>query len=136
MKPLLGLIALVIMLSGISVYIFKSNPYMRYSDVPVTFIDRYATQSCHKGSCREVFVGVFRTERDIIFEQRIDGYSYYQMHLGEKFTLNIREFDIRQTGKENLFLFFGPALFYSLTLTLWLAVFVGIYSILNKKERT
>lgn len=136
MKSLLGLIALAIMLSVISVYTFKSNPYMRYSDVPVTFIDRYTTQSCHKSSCREVFVGVFRTDRDVIFEQRINGYTYRQMHLGEKFTLNIREFDIRQTGKENVFLFIGPALLYSLTLTVWFAVLVTLYSILTYKERT
>lgn len=136
MKPLLGLIALALLLNATSIFVFKNNPYMRYNDVSVTFIDRYATQSCHKSSCREVFVGVYKTESGTVFEERISGYSYRQMHLGEKFTLNIRQFDIHQTSKENLFLFLAPVILYSITLTAWFAVLVSLYSILTYKERS
>lgn len=136
MKPLLCTIAVALLLCVLSVTLYKNNSYMVYKDIPVTLVDRYTSQSCHKSSCYEIYKGVYKTDAGDIFEQRISGYAYRQLHLGEKYSLNIRAFDIRQTGRNNLFWFILPVLFYSIAITSWFAVLVELYALLTKKGKS
>lgn len=116
---------LLIALTGLSMYIKDNNEYMAFRDVPVVFIDKYTRESCHKGHCRDRFKGLFRTEDGTVFDRQISAYMYRQMHLGERFSLNIRQFDIRQTPSDNLWWFFIPVLVYVLTGTAWIFSLIG-----------
>lgn len=115
----LFLLLLTIALSSWSTYVWNNNVYMKYQDVPVTFIDKYTVQACGKHHCTARLEGLFKTESGYIFDREISGYMYRQMHLGEKLTLNLRQFDIKQTPRDNLYWFFGTLLVYGLTAIAW-----------------
>lgn len=105
-----GLVALVLV--GLALWMANNNDYMTYRDYPVTFIDRSAPTSCHKGSCRANHTGLFKLEDGTFFERPIGVYMYTQMHLGEKFNLNLRPMDIKQTPANNVKWFFMPIIVY------------------------
>ena len=100
----------------IATYHMFENSYMRYKDTPVTFVDKFVTSSCHKSSCRDRYIGIFKTTDGHVFDRPISAYMYRQMHLGEQFALNIRQFDIQQTTRDNLLWFFGPVFILALTI--------------------
>lgn len=105
------LFSVACILSAIALH--YSSDYMQYKDVPVTFVDRHLDESCSKSSCRDRFVGLFKTNEGVFFDREISYYTYSQMHLGEKFTLNLRRFDIKQTPWENAVWFFGVAILFA-----------------------
>lgn len=99
-----------------AVALHYSSDYMQYKDVPVTFVDRHLDESCSKSNCRDRFVGLFKTNEGVFFDREIGYYTYSQMHIGEKFTLNLRRFDIKQTPWENAIWFFGVVILFSIGL--------------------
>lgn len=117
------LVGVLLMLG--SILLHNSSDYMHKKEVPVTFIDKRLDQSCHKSRCRDYMVGLFKTERGVYFERPISFYMYSQMHLGEKFNLNIRRMDIKQTGWENIVFFFGPVILFSFGVTCLVIVGIG-----------
>ncbi len=110
---LLLLFALV--LGGLSTWVYNNNDYLTYRDVNVTFIDRHGSNSCHKGTCRDYLIGLFKTDDGLFFERPIGLYMYRQMHLGERFTLNLRPMETKQTTYNNIVWMFGPIILYALT---------------------
>lgn len=118
------IIAAILML-GWSTYVFKNNTYMEYRNVPVTFVDRWASESCHKGSCRDRLLGLFKTDDGVFFERHISLYMFRQMRLGERFDLHLRQMDIKQTERDNVLWFFGPVLVYIVTFMLWAIIIIG-----------
>jgi hypothetical protein len=123
------ILTLTLIFSGLSVYVVKYNTYMTEVDVPVTFMDRWTRQSCHKSHCSERYVGFFRTEQGITFTRDIGDYMYHRMRLGEKFELTLRPFDIRQNTSDNVWWFFGPPIVWGITLVLWLMSMGVLYDI-------
>lgn len=117
---------IAILLAISSTWVWVNNDYSTYRDVPVTFIDKFAQESCHKGSCHDRFIGLFRTDEGVIFDRPISAYMFRQMHLQEKFTLNLRPFDIKQTPMDNVFWLFGPMILHIVTVIFWLFM---IYSV-------
>lgn len=112
------LLAITLALCSLSVYINQNNDYLTYRDVNVTYIDRHASNSCHKGSCRDNLNGLFRTDEGYFFERPISLYTYSQMRLGEKFPLNLRPMDIKQTSYDNIVWMIGPSILYALSFAL------------------
>ena len=117
------LVGVLLMLG--SVVLHNSSDYMHKKDVPVTFIDKRLDQSCRKGRCRDYMVGLFKTEEGVYFDRPISFYMHSQVHLGEKFNLNIRRFDIKQTGWENTVFFFGTVILFSFGITCLFGAGIG-----------
>ena len=130
----LFLLFLIVTLSSWSTYVWNNNVYMKFQDVPVTFIDKYTVQACSKHSCTARLEGLFKTESGYVFDREISGYMYRQMHLGEKLTLNLRQFDIKQTPRDNLYWFFGPLLVYGLTIVVWLQLIICFWEQFKKRK--
>lgn len=114
---LAGILAILMTIASYSMFAY--NDYMTYRDTPVTFVDKFTTDSCHKGHCRDRYIGLFKTTEGIVFDRPISAYMYRQMHLGEQFALNIRPFDIRQNDSDNAIWFFGPIIVAGLALIAW-----------------
>jgi hypothetical protein len=108
---------------------------MEYRDVPVTYIDKLVTQSCHKGSCSDRFIGLFKTDVGYVFDRPISAYMYRQMHIGERFSLNLRQFDIKQTERDNIYWFFTPIIVYIITFFSWCVLLVAFGASLMEKYR-
>ncbi len=119
--------AVLFLMSGWSWWSYENNDYMTYRDVPVTFVERQATNSCHKGSCHDYLEGLFRTDDGMFFSRPISLYMYKQMHLGERFSLNLRPFDMRQTERDNLIWMFGTLAVYIVTAFLWAFALLYLY---------
>ncbi|ABY63132.1 putative NrdC.7 [Pseudomonas phage 201phi2-1] len=130
-----GFIIVMVIMSCWSTYVWQNNEYMRYRDVPVTYIDRHETRSCHKGSCKDNLIGLFKTDDGVFFERYIGLYTYQQMHLGEKFELNLRQMDIKQTERDNILWLFGPILVYAVTFIMWvLFIFANILELIERNK--
>lgn len=97
-----------------SVVLYYNNDYMRYRDIPVTFIEKSVEDTCHKTRCRKTYIGLFKTDGEIYFDRPISYYMYTQTPLREQFELSLRPKDIRQSPRENLLYFFLPVLLFSL----------------------
>jgi len=123
---LFALIAAILLQTSWSWYVATNNTYLEYRNVPVTYIDRHETRSCHKGSCKDNLIGLFKTDDGVFFERYIGLYMYRQMHLGEKFELNLRQMDIKQTKRDNILWLFGPIVVHLVTITLWFAMLLAI----------
>jgi len=95
-----------------------SSDYMQSKEMMVTLVDRHLEESCHKSRCHDRFIGLFKTEDGRFFDKEINLYTYKQMHLGEKFTISIRRFDIKQTPWENVFFFFLPCILLSVGISI------------------
>ena len=90
-----------------SVYALVSiNKYMTYTDVPVEVKQVYSGVSSGKHSRME-FIAIYQTKDGTIFDRRLSAAQFYQLQPGDKITLELRPYDIKQTGWENAIWFFG-----------------------------
>ena len=131
---LAGILAILMTIASYSMFAY--NDYMTYRDTPVTYIDKFTTDSCHKGHCRDRYIGIFKTTEGIVFDRPISAYMYRQMHLGEQFALNIRPFDIRQNDNDNAIWFFGPFVVVALTLIVWVLFLSVVHDYLKPRVET
>ena len=121
------ILAALVVFSVWSYWIWVNNDYSTYRNVPVTFVDRHSTNSCHKGSCSDYRVGLFRRESDgMFFERPISLYMFTQVRLGEKFDLRLRPFDMKQTTKDNIWWLFVPIIVHIITAMMWVITLIGI----------
>ncbi len=100
----------------VSWWVVENNDYMSYRDYPVTLVAKSAPVKCVKRNCRANHTGLFKMEDGSFSERSISLYTYSQRQLNDQFVLNMRPFDLRQTGMQNLYWFFLPTILYSVTL--------------------
>lgn len=124
-----------LLLSCASYYYAKYNDYMAWRDVPVTMIDRFERQSCHKSSCKDYFEGLFVTTDGKRFYRNISSYMYFRATLPAAYTLELRQFDIKQTSSDNIWWFFMPVIVWCVTMFSWIWLLVEIGSLIFPEEQ-
>lgn len=110
-----------------------NNDYMRYRDIPVTFIEKGVESNCHKSNCRTTYIGLFKTDGEIFFDRPVSYYMYTQTPLRKQFELNLRPMDIRQTPRENVLYFILPAVMFSGTSVLGI---VTLLTFINRRSKS
>jgi len=129
------LVTATVILTCWCAYVWNNNTYMEHKSVPVTYIDKYVTESCVKSHCRDRYMGWFRTDDGLVFDRHINDYMYKQMHLGEKFNLTLRPFDMHQTPLNNFYWFFGPIIILGLTGFFWLCTTLELAHLWIKRKK-
>lgn len=83
-------------------YLDSKNEYNKESRVTVEVVNLISgsTQGKHGGSLE--FIGVFKTQEGIYFDQHMSPSLYTQMHVGDKVTLNLSPRDIQSNGRLEL----------------------------------
>lgn len=95
-----------------SVYALISvNKYMAFKDVPVEVKQIYSGVGTGKNPRME-FIAIYRTQDGTIFDRNISAANFYQLKPGDKITISIRQYDIRQNWKDNAIWFFGALAYY------------------------
>lgn len=136
MKVSTGIIAawfVFALMGGWSTYIYKNNDYMTYQDVPVEYVKRYITQSCHKSQCTDRYEGLFKRLSDgYIFDRSITPSMYHTYPAGSRYDMRIRPIDIKQTGRDNILRFFGSLIVYIVT---FMTGVVAVLTSIPKKRK-
>lgn len=95
-----------------SVYcLYSVNKYMKAVDVPVEVKQIYSGTSSGKHSRME-FIAIYQAPDGYIFDRHISAANFYQLQPGDKITLNLRPFDLKQTSWENAVWYFGASFYY------------------------
>lgn len=95
-----------------SVYALISvNKYMAFKDVPVEVKQIYSGVGTGKNPRME-FIAIYQTQDGTIFDRNISAANFYQLKPGDKITISIRQYDIRQNWKDNAIWFFGALTYY------------------------
>lgn len=95
-----------------SVYALISiNKYMAFKDVPVEVKQIYSGVGTGKNSRME-FIAIYQTKDGTIFDRNISASTFYQLKPGDKVTINIRQYDIKQNSRDNAIWFFGALAYY------------------------
>lgn len=91
-------------------YVDSKNEYIKESPVTVEVVNLISgnTQGRHGGSLE--FIGVFKTQEGIYFDQHMSPSTYTQLHVGDKVTLNLSPRDIQSNGRLELGWVLGMAL--------------------------
>ena len=95
-----GLISLIICL-----YICSINDYMEFKNRNCVVLDKLELSGGYKTTGH--FYLILKEERGIIFDIIVSPVTYYQSKIGENLVFNLRQFDIKQTKRENIIYFFG-----------------------------
>lgn len=88
------------------VYIIATNDYTKYKDRKCLVLDKMTTTGGYKSSGQ--FYLVLREERGILFDIIVSPSTFSQTQIGETAIFNLRQFDIKQTIRENVLYFFAP----------------------------
>lgn len=95
-----------------SVYcLVNANKYMEFRDVPVEVKQIYSGVGTGKHPRME-FIAIYQTQDGTIFDRNISAAAFYQLKPGDKETINIRQYDIKQNWKDNAIWFFGALAYY------------------------
>lgn len=97
------------------------NDYMRELDRTVEITEKFTGTSTGKYSHME-FIVVYKTDDNRYGDTRVDAAVYHQLKVGDKVTMNLREFDIAQTPLNNFLWFFMALVVYVLGS---IAMFIG-----------
>lgn len=83
-------------------FLDSKNVYDKESPVTVEVVNLISgsTQGKHGGYLE--FIGVFKTQDGIYFDQHMSPSMYTQMHVGDKVTLNLSPRDIKSNGRLEL----------------------------------
>lgn len=119
---------LVIFLVGLS-YLGLTNEYMSTSSHEVTLIDKLEISGTKQGK----LYAVYKLKDGFVFDREISATDYSQMQIGQVYMIQIRPFDIKQTGTENLLYFFMPVILVSITLT-YIVLLIINYFTGNKQQ--
>lgn len=92
-------------LSITAAVIHFNNDYMTFKERECLVIDKMTTTGGYKSSGR--FYLVLKEDRGIIFDQIVSPATFSQAGISEKITFDLRQFDIKQTLRENVIYFFG-----------------------------
>jgi hypothetical protein len=115
-----------IILTSISIYNFCNNDYMEFKERKCIVLDKMVVDG---GKYSDNFYLVLKEERGIIFDQMVSPSTYSQADSGEIVYFNLRQFDIRQTTKENWKDFFGVVILFAFGIVLTLASIFFPYNI-------
>lgn len=95
-----------------SVYALISiNKYMTFKDVPVEVKQIYSGVGTGKHPRME-FIAIYQTQDGTIFDRYISAAAFYQLKPGDKITLHLRQYDIKQNWGDNAVWFFGALIYY------------------------
>lgn len=97
------------LLFAIAIQLHRSSDYMQFKPVTVTVVEKYLPQG---GRYTPSPVMVLRTDEGVLFDLYVGYATYATRDKGDRLVFNLRRFDIRQTGMDNLIYFFG-VLFFS-----------------------
>lgn len=78
---------------------------MTFKDRNCVVVDKIQSNGTYKHDGN--FYLVLREERGIVFDIIVDAATYTQAKKDKIITFNLRQFDIKQTPKENILYFFG-----------------------------
>lgn len=124
----LAIAALIVL----TTWLFISNEYMTYRQVRVEVEDKMLLQNS-KG--RERPVVVYKRADGVQFDREVSVGTWMASLPGQSKTLNIREFDMRQSTWENVRYFFLPVITLSITGT-YLLMFLGGWALFPKRKET
>ena len=96
----IGVVIIIIFVCG-----FLKNDYMTFKDRNCVVVDKIQSNGTYKHDGN--FYLVLREERGIVFDIIVDAATYTQAKKDKIITFNLRQFDIKQTPKENILYFFG-----------------------------
>lgn len=103
-----------------------NNDYLTYKDRNCVVVDKLEQMS-NRRSTHSDFILILKEERGIIFDIIVSPSTYSQSKVGQKIIFNLRQFDIKQTPKENIYLF-GYILLLSIGISfLIVGIFVRIF---------
>lgn len=94
--------------------LMEANEYMKTKDFPVEVKQIYSGTGSGKYSRME-FIAIYQAQDGTIFDRNISAASFYQLEPGDKVILQLRQYDIRQTWKDNTIWFFGALMYYLVT---------------------
>ncbi len=99
-----------LILSGIAIiavwYMFiNDGEYMKFKIRHCTVIDKLQSNGSYENSGN--FYLVLKEERGIVFDIIVSPATYSQAKIGSSISFDLRNFDIKQTQKENVLYFFG-----------------------------
>lgn len=100
---IIGLIAMTTF-----IIIHTNNYYMEYKDRKCVVLDKLTTNGGYKSSGN--FYLVLKEERGIKFDIIVSPTTYSQAKKNEIIHFNLRQFDIKQTSRENIIYFFGTVI--------------------------
>jgi len=120
-KWILTLISVVLITLTFCLIYF--NDYLSFKNHECVVLDK------HESS--DYFLLVLCDENGRVFSTSIDYSFYWKTELGKKYTLSLREFDIKQTFEKNIVWFFCPVLLFSISIGWIVYLLFVIFS--NKK---
>ncbi len=115
------LIIIGILLTSISIYNSCNNDYMEFKERKCIVLNKLVIDG---GKYSDNFYLVLKEERGIIFDLIVSPSTYSQADSGEIIYFNLRQFDIKQTTKENWKDFFGVIILFAIGVVL---TFVAIF---------
>ena len=115
---ILGIVGSLIVFVGV-VMLIKPNNYTKFKDRQCLVLDKLETSGGSKYSGN--FYLVLKEERGIVFDIIVSAATYSQSKIGSIVVFNLRDYDIKQTPRENAFYLFGPGILIFLGLIFLLA---------------
>jgi hypothetical protein len=105
---------------GLITYIFdQHNTYMRFKQRKCIILDKLITPPGYKHSA-DLYL-VLKEERGIVFDLNVAPATYSQHKIGDTIHFTLRDFDIKQTRRDNTIYFFGQVLLFAISTTLTIA---------------
>jgi hypothetical protein len=126
----------IITLTVLYFSIFHNNEYMKFKIRKCVVIDRLQTEGGRKAAGR--FYLVVKEERGIVFDIIVSPATFSQKKKDDVVYFNLRNFDIKQTPKENVIYFFGTVIVFLMMLGSWIIIIIyfGNKIIKKNKEKT
>lgn len=128
----LGYLA-IIALTVLYFSMFHNNEYMKFKIRKCIVVDRVQTQGGRKAAGR--FYLVLKEERGIIFDIIVSPATFSQKKKDDVVYFNLRNFDIKQTSKDNTLYFFGTIIVFLMMLGSWLIIIIYFGNKIIKKNK-
>lgn len=106
----------IILFAITSLWIITNNTYMDFKIRKCVILNKIITPPGYKQSANLYLV--LKEERGIVFDLIVAPATYTQHNVGDTIYFNLRDFDIRQTPRDNVIFFFGQIVMIAITIAL------------------
>lgn len=96
-------------LLSIGFIMFFTDPYGKYKKTECVVLDKVQDAGGYKSSAH--FYLVLRDKENYVFDLIVTPATYSQARIGQAISFDLRDFDIRQTTVNNLYVFFYVVVF-------------------------
>lgn len=123
-------IAVLVVLTSCS---FIFNDYMKFVSTEVEVVAKLILPDS-KGRSSDAVINYKRVSDGITFDRNVSVGTYVSSNPGDRYAINVREMDVRQTTWDNARFFFGPIVLLSITGTYFIMFLLGLVPGMYKRN--